>query len=133
MRTMPAQASFNYWLSLRLRSLYSSFSRSRAMREWGVCVWLFTALVEIAVLLTIGIVVVAHQRLSLYETAYGFTMLRLYSQIFAIWIAIVFALSGSPSSELNFWAAGSRAPLQPLASFFFWALISPIPKHSWCV
>src|SRR5438477_12315240 len=39
-----------------------------------------------------AIVVVAHQRLSLYETAYGFTMLRLYSHIFAFWIAIVFAL-----------------------------------------
>ena len=52
----------------------------------------FTVLVELAVVLTMAIVVVAHQRLSLYETAYGLTMLRLYSHIFAFWIAIVFAL-----------------------------------------
>ena len=43
----------------------------------------------------LAIVVVAHQRLSLYETAYGFTMLRLYSHIFAFWIATVFALFGA--------------------------------------
>src|SRR5438309_7606541 len=54
----------------------------------------FTVLVELAVVLTMAIVVVAHQRLSLYETAYGFTMLRLYSHIFAFGIAIVFALFG---------------------------------------
>jgi len=55
----------------------------------------FTVLVELAVVLTMAIVVVAHQRLSLYETAYGFTMLRLYSHIFAFWIATVFALFGA--------------------------------------
>jgi hypothetical protein len=37
-------------------------------------------------------VFVAFQRLSLYEEAYGFTMLRLYSHIFAVWIAVVFLL-----------------------------------------
>lgn len=55
----------------------------------------FTILVELAVLLTMAIVVVAHQRLSLYEAAYGYTMLRLYSHIFAFWIAIVFPLYGA--------------------------------------
>ena len=52
----------------------------------------FLVLSEIAVVLTLLIVVVAFQRLSLYESAYGFTMLRLYSQIFAAWIALVFVL-----------------------------------------
>ncbi|HEV2028942.1 MAG TPA: DUF4173 domain-containing protein [Candidatus Dormibacteraeota bacterium] len=52
----------------------------------------FLVLGEIAVVLTLLIVFVAFQRLSLYESAYGFTMLRLYSQIFAVWIALVFVL-----------------------------------------
>lgn len=52
------------------------------------------AFAEVAAVLTIAIVVVAHQRLSLYEAAYGFTMLRLYSHVFALWIAIVFGLFG---------------------------------------
>ena len=49
-------------------------------------------LAQIAIALTLLIVVVAFQRLSLYEDAYGFTMLRLYSHIFAVWIAVVFLL-----------------------------------------
>jgi len=36
--------------------------------------------------------VVAFRRLSLYEEAYGFTMLRLYSHVFAVWLAAVFVL-----------------------------------------
>src|SRR2546423_6637480 len=38
------------------------------------------------------IVVVAFRRLSLYEEAYGFTMLRLYSHVFAVWVGLVFLL-----------------------------------------
>ena len=38
------------------------------------------------------VVAVAFRRLNLYEEAYGFTMLRLYSQIFAVWIGVVFLL-----------------------------------------
>jgi hypothetical protein len=52
----------------------------------------FTLLAEIAIALTLMVVVVAFRRLSLYEEAYGFTMLRLYSHIFAVWIAVVFLL-----------------------------------------
>jgi Domain of unknown function (DUF4173) len=52
----------------------------------------FEVLAQIAIALTLLIVVVAFQRLSLYEDAYGFTMLRLYSDIFAVWIAVVFLL-----------------------------------------
>jgi len=52
----------------------------------------FAVLAQIAIALTLLIVVVASQRLSLYEDAYGFTMLRLYSHIFAVWIAVVFLL-----------------------------------------
>lgn len=52
----------------------------------------FTLLAEIAIGLTLLVVVVAFRRLSLYEEAYGFSMLRLYSHIFAVWIGIVFVL-----------------------------------------
>jgi hypothetical protein len=50
----------------------------------------FQVLAQVAIVLTLLIVFVAFRRLSLYEEAYGFTMLRLYSHIFAVWIAIVF-------------------------------------------
>ena len=53
---------------------------------------IFLALAELAIALTLLIVLVAWMRLSLYEGAYGFTMLRLYSHIFAGWVAIVFVL-----------------------------------------
>ena len=52
----------------------------------------FLILAEIAVALTLMIVIVAFRRLSLYEDAYGFTMLRLYSHVFAGWMAVVFVL-----------------------------------------
>jgi hypothetical protein len=53
---------------------------------------IFIVLAEVAIALTLLIVVVAWTRLSLYEGAYGFTMLRLYSHIFAGWVALVFLL-----------------------------------------
>ena len=53
---------------------------------------MFLALAELAIALTLLIVLVAWMRLSLYEGAYGFTMLRLYSHIFAGWVALVFVL-----------------------------------------
>jgi hypothetical protein len=52
----------------------------------------FILLAEVAIVLTLLIVAVASMRLSLYENAYGFTMLRLYSHLFAGWVAVVFLL-----------------------------------------
>jgi len=52
----------------------------------------FIVLAEAAIALTLLIVLVASVRLSIYEGAYGFTMLRLYSHIFSGWIAVVFLL-----------------------------------------
>jgi hypothetical protein len=52
----------------------------------------FLALAEAAIALTLLIVLVASMRLSLYEDAYGFTMLRLYSHVFAGLVAVVFLL-----------------------------------------
>jgi len=52
----------------------------------------FQVLSLVAIVLTLLIVLVAFQRLRLYEQAYGFTMLRLYSHIFAVWIGLIFLL-----------------------------------------
>ena len=52
----------------------------------------FRSLAGVAIALTLLIAYVASRRLSLYEEAYGFTMLRLYSHIFALWGAVVFIL-----------------------------------------
>ena len=54
----------------------------------------FCVLGQVAVVLTLLIVVVAARRLHLYEQAFGLTMLRLYSSLFAYWIATVFVLLG---------------------------------------
>lgn len=68
-----------------LFSRITSLSDARSRRS-------FVLLAEIAIGLTLLIVFVAFRRLSLYEEAFGFTMLRLYSHIFAVWIAVVFLL-----------------------------------------
>ena len=52
----------------------------------------FTVLACCAIALTLMVDVVAFRRMSLYEEAYGFTMLRLYSHVFAVWLGVVFVL-----------------------------------------
>jgi hypothetical protein len=54
----------------------------------------FVLLSEVAVALTLVIVVVALRRLWLYEQAFGLTMLRLYSSLLAAWIGAAFVLLG---------------------------------------
>ena len=69
----------------------------------------FLALAEVGIALTLLIVLVASQRLSLYEDAYGFTMLRLYSHVFAGLIAVVFLLLAAELAGLlprRRWFAG---------------------------
>jgi hypothetical protein len=53
-----------------------------------------TVLGQVVVALTVVIVAVAFRRLSLYEHVFGFTMLRLYSQVAAVWIGLVFVALG---------------------------------------
>jgi hypothetical protein len=55
----------------------------------------FTILAEVAVALTLVVVVVAVRRLNLYEDAFGLTMLRLYSELFSYWIGAVFLFLGA--------------------------------------
>ena len=54
-----------------------------------------------AVALILAIVAVALRRLALYEDAYGLTMLRLYSTVFAVWIAVVFVMFGVVIAEVK--------------------------------
>jgi hypothetical protein len=54
----------------------------------------FLVLSEIVVALTLLIVVVAVRRMHLYEQAYGLTMLRLYVELFTLWIGAVFVMLG---------------------------------------
>ena len=56
--------------------------------------WVSTALVLVALALTEVVVAVAVHRLSLYEDAYGLTLLRLAAMGAAVWIGLVFLLIG---------------------------------------
>ena len=52
----------------------------------------FKILSGLLIALVILIMVSAFKRLLLYENAYGFTVLRLYSHLFIIWLAVIFIL-----------------------------------------
>ncbi len=69
-------------LSLGLRWL--------ARRETGRQVRIFNGLSSLMVGLVLVILASAFQRLRLYEAAYGYTQLRLYSHIFMVWLAVAF-------------------------------------------
>ena len=51
---------------------------------------LFNGLSSLMVSLVLVILASAFQRLRLYEAAYGYTQLRLYSHVFMVWLALVF-------------------------------------------
>jgi hypothetical protein len=79
------------WVSGITLVLLVLFSRISGLSQRATRVT-FTLLAEVAIALTLMIVVVAFRRLSLYEEIYGFAMLRLYSHIFAVWIGVIFLL-----------------------------------------
>jgi hypothetical protein len=54
----------------------------------------FTVLGEIAIGLTLVVLLVALRRLDLYTNAYGLTMLRVVAFVFAVWIGVVLVLAG---------------------------------------
>ena len=55
----------------------------------------FTVLGEVAIVLTLAILFVALRRLGLYQQAYGLTMLRLCSFVFAVWVGVVLVMAGA--------------------------------------
>src|SRR5205823_10690437 len=77
-------------ITLAVLFLFSRISRlSQRRSALG-----FMVLAESAIALTLMIDAVAFHRLSLYEEAYGFTILRLYSQVLAGWVAVLLVLLG---------------------------------------
>ena len=79
------------WVSGITLAVLVVFSRATNLRDRKAR-RAFTVLACTAIALTLMVDVVAFRRLSLYEEAYGFTMLRLYSHVFAVWLAVVFAV-----------------------------------------
>ncbi|HEU5101456.1 MAG TPA: DUF4173 domain-containing protein [Roseiflexaceae bacterium] len=63
-----------------------------ARRETPVQRRAFNAASGALIALVLGLVASAHQRMSLYEQAYGYTQLRLYTHGFMIWLALVLGL-----------------------------------------
>jgi len=60
-------------------------------RETGQQVRVFNSLSSLMAGFVLVILTSAFQRLRLYEAAYGYTQLRLYSHVFMVWLAVVFA------------------------------------------
>ncbi|MGB9641147.1 MAG: DUF4153 domain-containing protein [Anaerolineales bacterium] len=50
---------------------------------------LFNGLISILVGLVLGILASAYQRLTLYEAAYGFSRLRVYTHVFLVWVGVL--------------------------------------------
>lgn len=68
----------------------------RTFVDVGSAAWrrAFLVAAELAIVFTLLIVAVAYQRLSLYVSVYGLSMLRLYCLVFAGWIALVYVALG---------------------------------------
>lgn len=80
----------------------------------------FTVLAEIAAALTLVIVAVALRRLGLYQDAFGLTVLRLYSSVFAVWVGVVVVLAACALAGLGSrraWFAGAAGSAGLLALF----------------
>lgn len=89
-----ARSGFFQLLAVAALTLCTLMTVRAATRLEQTAARRFVVPAEAAVVLTLVVVVSALQRLYLYERAYGLTMLRLYSQVFAVWIALVFVLLG---------------------------------------
>jgi Domain of unknown function (DUF4173) len=59
---------------------------SQAQRRW------FCGVSGALIVLVIGLLISAWQRMALYQQAYGYTQLRLYTQAFMVWLAVALVL-----------------------------------------
>ncbi len=98
--------------------------RSVTVRSDGPVRTRLTALSLSVILLTLGLVVSSLVRLALYNDAFGLTMLRLSSMVFAGWVGLVLVLVGA-----NFVASGLRGwlPVAVAAS----ALLVLVAVNGW--
>ncbi len=74
-------------ISLLLVGVVKRLTRFRTQSQLTAFKWLSSILVAEVLIIMFS----AHMRLNLYEGAYGFTTLRLYSHLFIIWLAYAFA------------------------------------------
>ena len=89
--------------------------------------WVSTALVLAALALTEVVVGVAVHRLSLYEEAYGLTLLRLAAVVAAVWIGLVFLLIGLAAAGVGrhrSWLPGAVGAAA-LVALLAWNLADP--------
>lgn len=81
----------------------------------------------VVVALTLVIVVVAVRRLGLYQEAFGLTMLRLYSTLFALWVGLVVIALGATLAGIGgrrSWLPGAAA-VSGLALLFALNVVNP--------
>jgi hypothetical protein len=79
------------WVAV-LSFLVIAFAERQIVQHEGVHSRRFKLLSGTLVLLVIAILVSAFSRLSLYEDAYGFTVIRLYSHALMIWLGVALAM-----------------------------------------
>lgn len=72
-------------LSLLLIQLLSAITKRKENKEAGIFSGLNIGLVALVVMILIS----AFQRLLMYKAAYGFTRVRLYSETFMVWLAVL--------------------------------------------
>lgn len=80
-----------------------SFAEQQVIQDNGAHLRSFKILSGVLVFQVIVILVSAFTRLSLYEDAYGFTTIRLYSHAFMIWFGVLLSLL-----SLHIWKNGKR-------------------------
>lgn len=102
------------WLALGLLCALAVVTRraeSRARRA-------FNAASALMIGLVLGLLISAFQRMSLYELAYGYTELRIYTHTFMVWLAVVlglFLMALLLGRAQIFWFGGLLASLIYLA------------------
>lgn len=109
-----AREGFSQLIAVAVLSfLIILFSEKHITQNDGTHLRSFKIQSGVLVLQVIAILVSAFTRLSLYENAYGFTEIRLYSHAFMIWIGVVLVLL-----FFHIWESGKRS--QKGTHFYFY-------------
>lgn len=93
--------------------LIITITEKQIVQDTGLHLRRFQILSGILIIEVVAILVSAYHRLALYEDAYGFTVIRLYSHALQIWLAVLFLLLAH-----HIWKNGKRS------DFSFCAFVS---------
>ena len=108
--------------------------RSVTVRTRGPARARLTTLSLSVILLTLGLVISSLVRLALYNDAFGLTMLRLFSMVFAGWVGLVLVLVGADfvASGLRGWLplAVAASGLLVLAAVDLWNPEAFVARHN---